>query len=112
MSGTCLGQLCHEKRPCTSTSSIVTRSPAMADYGAVPYITAAVQVIPVLAVVVAAESFIQRDAAHRRHRIHASTAVAVGLIFGISGEVAGLQALLTGPTRQTIPVVDAGLMAL
>ena len=84
----------------------------MADFGELPFIAAAVQVIPVLGVVVVADSFIRRDAADRVHRIYASSAAAVGLVWGIAGEVAGLQALLTGPTRQTIPVVDAGLMAL
>jgi hypothetical protein len=84
----------------------------MADFGEVTYINAAVQVIPVLAVVVVADSFIRRDAADPVERIYASNAVAVGLIFGIAGEVFGLQALLTGPTRQTIPTVSAGLMAL
>jgi hypothetical protein len=84
----------------------------MADFGELPFIAAAVQVIPVLGIVVVADSFIRRDAGTRVHRIYASHAAAVGLVWGIAGEVAGLQALLTGPTRQTIPVIDAGLMAL
>jgi hypothetical protein len=37
---------------------------------------------------------------------------AKGLLFAILGEVAGFQALLTGPTPTTIPTVDAGLIAL
>jgi hypothetical protein len=42
----------------------------------------------------------------------ASSAVAVGLFFGIAGEVAGFQALLAGPTKGTISLVDGALMAL
>jgi hypothetical protein len=84
----------------------------MSGFGTPQFLTAAVQVIPILAVVVVADSFIQRDAADRVHRLYASNAVFVGLLFGIWGEVAGLQALLTGPARNTIPNVDAGLMAL
>jgi hypothetical protein len=63
-------------------------------------------VLPVLGVLVVADSFIQRDAADPVHRIYASTAVAIGLVWGIVGEIAGLQALLTGPSRQTIPLVE------
>jgi hypothetical protein len=59
-----------------------------------------------------ADAFIRRDIVHPVYRHFASSAIAVGLIFAIAGEIAGFQALLTGPTRQTIPVVDAGLMAL
>jgi hypothetical protein len=84
----------------------------MADFGELPFISAAVQVIPVLAVLVVADAFIQRDAADPVHRIFASTAVAIGLAWGIVGEIAGLQALLTGPTRQTIPLLSGGMMAL
>jgi hypothetical protein len=84
----------------------------MADFGPPQYVNAAVQVIPVLGLVVLADSFVRRDASHPVHRHYASTAVIVGLLFGIGGEIAGLQALLTGPTRQTVPVVSAGLMAL
>jgi hypothetical protein len=85
----------------------------MADFGEVTYINAAVQVIPVLAIFAVADSFVRRrDVEDSVERIFASTAVAVGLLFGIGGEVFGLQALLTGPTRQTIPTVNAGLMAL
>jgi hypothetical protein len=85
----------------------------MADFGEVTYINAAVQVIPVLAIFAVADSFIRRrDVEDPVERIFASSAVAVGLLFGIGGEILGLQALLTGPTRQTIPTVNAGLMAL
>ncbi|UQU63970.1 hypothetical protein COUCH_34170 [Couchioplanes caeruleus] len=84
----------------------------MADYGEAVYIETAVQVIPVIAVVILADQFLSRDTSERVHRINASTAVAVGLVFGVAGEVAGFQALLTGPTRQTIPLVSGALMAL
>ncbi|TYB35612.1 hypothetical protein FXF50_23290 [Micromonospora sp. AP08] len=84
----------------------------MPEYGKIQFVQVAVQVIPVLVVVVMADQFIRRDADHPVHRIHASTAIAVGLGFAIFGEVAGFQALLTGPTEQTIPLVAAGLIAL
>ena len=83
----------------------------MSEFGEVLFIEVAVQVIPVLVVVVIGEEFMRRDRDQAVHRIHASTAVAVGLGFGIAGEIAGFQALLTGPTN-TIPLVDAGLVAL
>jgi hypothetical protein len=84
----------------------------MAVFGPMEFITAAVQVIPVLAVVIVADDFIRRDIADPVHRIWPSHTPAIGLLFGVAGEVAGLRALLTGPTRQTIPMVSAGLMAL
>jgi hypothetical protein len=84
----------------------------MSEFGEVLFIEVAVQVIPVLVVVVIGEEFMRRDRDQAVHRIHASTAVAVGLVFGIAGEIAGFQALLTGPTPNTIPLVDAGLIAL
>jgi hypothetical protein len=82
------------------------------DFGEMQFVEVAVQVIPVFVVVVMADAFIRRDIVHPVYRHFASSAIAVGLIFAIAGEIAGFQALLTGPTRQTIPVVDAGLMAL
>jgi hypothetical protein len=82
------------------------------EFGEVPFVSVAVQVIPVLAVVVIGDEFMRRDRDHTVHRLYASTAVAVGLGFAIIGEVAGFQALLTGPTPNTIPNVDAGLLAL
>jgi hypothetical protein len=36
----------------------------------------------------------------------------VGLLWAIVGEIAGLQALLTGPGRYSVPTVSAGLMAI
>jgi hypothetical protein len=86
--------------------------PRMADFGELPFLSAAVQVIPVLGVLVVADSFLQRDVQDKVHRTYASAAVAIGLVWGIAGEIAGLQALLTGPTRQTIPLVSGGLIAL
>jgi hypothetical protein len=73
----------------------------MTEFGEMPFVSAAVQVLPVLGVLVVADSFIQRDAADPVHRIYAFTAVPS--VWGIVGEIAGLQALLTGPSRQTIP---------
>ena len=77
----------------------------MDDFGQLPFLTAAVQVIPILGIVVVADDFMRRDIADPVHRIYASTAVAIGLAWGIVGEIAGLHALLNGPTRQTIPLV-------
>jgi hypothetical protein len=81
-------------------------------FGEMLFVEVAVQVIPVLAVVIMANEFTRRDIDHAVYRIPASTVVAVGLTWGIFGEIAGFQALLTGPTENTIPLVDGALLAL
>jgi len=82
------------------------------DFGVVPYVTAAVQVIPVLVIAAVLDALDRRDAADPVHRIYASSALAVGLAFGVVGEIAGLQALLTGPGDQSLALVSGGLAAL
>jgi hypothetical protein len=95
-----------------SSANVAARIVAMSEFGEVLFVEVAVQVIPVLAVLIMADEFTRRDMDHAVHRLWASTAIAVGLTWGIVGEIAGFQALLTGPTENTIPLVDGALMAL
>jgi hypothetical protein len=84
----------------------------MSEFGEVLFVEVAVQVIPVLAVLVMADEFTRRDMEHPVHRVWASNTVAIGLVWGIVAEILGFQALLTGPNKQTIPTVTGGLLAL